>query len=173
MKKSTLDPLDKSLVRLLAEDGRISIKEMADRLGVAIPTVRSRLKKMAESGVLRTAGLIDPEKVDRVTLALVGLVLVRQEDLEEKLSQIAALDEVSWAGVVTGRYDIIAEVVCPGGKTDLYNFLAYRLPTLGGVRATESFILLKTSGKWIFPPVENNGEKDADMGGAANSPEAA
>lgn len=152
MKHNLPDSLDKAIAGQLARDGRKSIREISKDLNVAVPTVRSRIKKMVEAGVLRTAALINPEKTELVTLALVGITVIRQEELELKLEEVARLDEVNWAAVVTGRYDIIAEVVCPGGMSDLYRFLSKDLPQLGGVRDTESFVLMKTAGKWVFPP---------------------
>ena len=57
-------------------------------------------------------------------------------------SQIAVLDEVIYLIVVSGSYDIIAEVVCRD-QEDLLQFLTERLYKIDGVRETESFMHLK------------------------------
>ncbi len=48
-----LDALDRGILRILQEDGRMSYSEMARRLGVPESTIRLRVKKLKERGVIR------------------------------------------------------------------------------------------------------------------------
>ncbi len=58
-----LDALDRGILRILQEDGRISYSEMARRLGVPESTVRLRVRKLKGRGVIRKfAALINPFK---------------------------------------------------------------------------------------------------------------
>ena len=57
MKKRTLDSLDNEIIRLLTADGRMPIGEMAALLKVTAPTIRSRIKNLEESGMLKVSGL--------------------------------------------------------------------------------------------------------------------
>jgi Lrp/AsnC family transcriptional regulator for asnA, asnC and gidA len=68
------------------------------------------------------------------------------------VERMAALDEVSWAAVVTGRYDIIAEVVSTEGMNGLYDFLNASLQKLGGIQSSEVFVVMKASHKWMLLP---------------------
>ncbi len=149
--KDKLDALDKSLVSLLTSDGRVGVAESASRAGVSTPTVRSRVRHLVEAGVLRVAGLIDPFETRGLTVALIGLTLDKYR-LEEKLGQIADLDEVSWAAVVTGRYDIVVEVVTEEGMSGLYTFLNESLQRVGGIRSSEMFVVMKAQHKWTVLP---------------------
>jgi Lrp/AsnC family transcriptional regulator for asnA, asnC and gidA len=149
--KEKLDALDKSLVSLLAEDGRVGVAESAGRLGVSTPTVRSRLRQLVDAGVLRVVGLLDPFETRGLTVALVGLTLGNYR-LDEKVGQIADLDEVVWAAVVTGRYDIIAEVVTAEGMSGLYAFLSSSLQNVGGIQSSEMFVVMKARHKWTVLP---------------------
>ena len=103
-KNKPLDDLDRKLVAWLAEDGRSSAGDLAQALGVAPPTIRSRIRRLLADGILRVAGLIDPSRVEDVTLALVALTLTKQEELEAKLEQIGGLEQVQWVAVSSGRY---------------------------------------------------------------------
>ena len=76
-------------------------------------------------------------------VALVGLT-VDKHRLDEKVEQIAALPEVTWAAVVTGRYDILAEVVSEDGMSGLYGFLNVSLREVGGINASEMFVVMKS-----------------------------
>ncbi len=146
-----IDPLDKVLIGLLASDGRLSTAEAAARAGVSRPTVASRLKALVNDGVLRVAGLVDTFQSHGLTTALVGLT-VDHHLLDEKVEQIAAIPEVAWAAVVTGRYDIMAEVVTGDGMNGLYDFLNLSLREVGGINSSEMFVVMKARNKWMLLP---------------------
>jgi len=140
------------LISILAKDGRLSVGKISQLLGVTNPTVRTRIRNMVDSGVLKIAGLVNPFKTKGLTLALVGINLSEHQKLDEKLNQIASLEKVNWAAVVTGRYDIFAEVVLDQDMDTLYQFITVELPRLGGIRSSESFMVMKAKGKWILLP---------------------
>lgn len=150
--KHSLDRLDAGLIDLLTEDGQAPSPKMAEELGVTAPTVRSRLKGLFSAGALKIAALVDPFRTGGMTVALVGVTLSKHGDLGAKLDQIAALDLVNWAAVVTGRYDIMIEVVLSEEIADLYEFLDKDLAEIGGIASSESFVVMKARRKWIFLP---------------------
>jgi Lrp/AsnC family transcriptional regulator for asnA, asnC and gidA len=161
-----VDPLDKTLIALLGEDGRLSLADLAQKAGVSRPTVATRLKALMGDGVLRVAGLVDAFQAKRLTVALVGLT-VDKHRLDEKVEQIAALPEVTWAAVVTGRYDIMAEVATEEGMNGLYDFLNVSLREVGGINSSEMFVVMKAKNRWTLLPTsmrrawtERSGEGD-------------
>jgi Lrp/AsnC family transcriptional regulator for asnA, asnC and gidA len=149
--KRKLDQLDKALVGTLFDDGRLAVTDIAARLSISAPTVRGRLRGLLAAGVLRVAGLVNASQTPELTTAIVGLSLDRF-NLDEMVERLAALDEVNWAAVVTGRYDIIAEVVTTEGMSGLYRFLNVSLQELGGVQSSEMFVVMKASHKWMLLP---------------------
>lgn len=153
MTRRTLDALDRGLAAVFGEDGLIPVAEAARRLSVTAPTVRARLKKLMADGVVRVVALVDPMRAASLTVALVGVKLASHSQLDEKLKQISELDKVHWAAVVTGRYDILVEIVCTGATGDLYDFLDRDLSQVGGVLSSESFVVMKSRRKWLnLPP---------------------
>jgi Lrp/AsnC family transcriptional regulator for asnA, asnC and gidA len=146
-----IDGLDKKLIALLARQGRISTAEVAKRTGVSRATASSRIKSLIDDGVLKTAGLVDAATAGELTTAFVGLKL-DEFRLEETVGRVAQLDEVAWAAVVTGRYDILAEVVTDRGMAGLYDFLNTSLMGVGGVASSEMFVVMKASDKWSVLP---------------------
>jgi len=148
----TLDAQDRRLASVLSEDGTLSVAQCAERLGVTAPTVRSRLRNMLQSGVLRLGALVDPFRIRGLTLAMVCLTLQTHEQLDEKLERIGELENVTWAAVVTGRYDIIVEVALSDEIGDLYRFLHEDLSKIGGVSSSESFVVMKGKRKWTLLP---------------------
>ena len=152
MPEKALDSLDKKLVRLLTEDGRIPVGDMAVRLGVTAPTVRSRIKNLEKAGKLKITGLIDPFEHKDLITALIGLNILSYGKLDEILEKLANLDYVTWVAVVTGRYDVIAEVVVNGGMEDLYRLTTDIIPQVGNVAQTETFVIMKSKRKWVCLP---------------------
>ena len=152
MEKKTLDSLDNEIIRLLTGDGRMPIGDMAARLNVTAPTVRSRIKNLEESSMLKVSGLIDPNEHPQMVTALVAMSIQSHGKMDQILDKIAGLPNVVWAGVSTGRYDIIAEVVCVEGKDELYRFTTKTILTIGNVVRSETFIIMKSKNNWIRLP---------------------
>jgi Lrp/AsnC family transcriptional regulator for asnA, asnC and gidA len=154
MGKKTLDSMDNKIIRLLCEDGRMSVGDMAKRLHVTTPTVRSRLKSLEETGLLKVCGLIDPDRQPEVTTALVAMSIRSGGKMDQILKKIADLDNVMWAAVVSGRYDIIAEVAFKGGTVELYRFTTETILKMANVVRSETFVVMKSRNNWICVPKE-------------------
>jgi Lrp/AsnC family transcriptional regulator for asnA, asnC and gidA len=152
MKKKTLDSLDNEIIRLLTEDGRMPIGDMAERLNVTAPTIRSRINNLEESGMLKISALIDTYQHQELITALIGLNIRSHGRLDQILEKVSRLENVTWAAVVTGRYDIFAEVVVTGGTEDLYRFTSEIIPKVGTVLKSETFVIIKSGQKWVRLP---------------------
>ena len=151
MTKKTFDAIDKQLICKLSEDGRLQAGKIGEHLNITSPTVRSRLKALTDTAVLKIAGLVDAFKTRGLTTALVGIRLDTYQ-LETKLEEISALDQVVWACVVTGQYDIIVEVISVEGMVGLHSFLSEKLYKVGGIKSSETFVVMKSKRKWILLP---------------------
>jgi Lrp/AsnC family transcriptional regulator for asnA, asnC and gidA len=138
---SNLDDIDRQIIAALQKDGREAFAQIAERLNVSPGMIRTRYNRLVEMGVLRVVAITNPLRMGYNTMALIGIKAVTGK-LMEVASRIAALDEVIYLIVVSGGYDIIAEVVCRD-QDDLLQFLTERLYKIDGVRETESFMHLK------------------------------
>ena len=152
MDTTNLDTLDNEIIRLLTEDGRMPIGEMSRRLNVTAPTTRNRIKNLEKNGIFKVSGLIDPSKHREMITALVAMSVRSNGKLDQILDKIAQLPNVVWAGVVAGRYDIIAEVVCVKGKDELYQFNTKTILKIANVVRSETFIFLKSRHNWVCLP---------------------
>lgn len=152
MAKNTPDLLDQKLIHLLSENGRIPVGDIAKRLGVTAPTVRSRMRALEEAGMLKVAGQINPERHDNLITALVGMNVSSRGTLDEVIVRLAALEPVTWVGVATGRYDVILEVVVNGGVKELFQVTSKMIPQTGVILKTETFVIMKSENKWVNLP---------------------
>jgi len=136
-----LDEIDRQIIAILQQDGRAPFAEIAQELKVSAGMVRVRYNRLVEKGVLRVMAITNPLRVGYPTMALIG-IKVDGKHLLEVADRIAALDEVIYLIVVSGAYDIIAEIVCRD-QNHLLQFLTERLYKIEGVRESESFMHLK------------------------------
>jgi len=160
-----LDDLDRALVRLLQEDGRMSNRTMAERLGVSEGTVRYRLTRLFDERVVRVVGVADPFKTGMDTVAITGLHVERHK-IRDALDRLLAMDEVRYVAVTTGTFDLIIEIVLPNND-DLHHFLVEKLAEVPGVGASDTWMVLrihKQSYTWLPAPAASGGQLRARNG---------
>ena len=138
---SALDETDRQIISALQQDGRATFAQIAQQLKVSPGMVRVRYNRLADLGVLHVVAITNPLRMGYQTMAMIG-IKAQGEKLLEVANQIAALEEVIYLIVVSGAYDIIAEVVCRD-HNHLLQFLTERLYKIEGVRSSESFMHLK------------------------------
>ena len=152
MSKTILDALDYEIIHLLTEDGRMSTGEMAKRLDVSAPTIRSRVKILEKNGLFKVSGVVDPSRHQDMITALVAMNIQSNGQMDTIITNISELPNVAWVGVVAGRYDIIAEVFCVGGQDELYRFTTETILKIGTVVRSETFIIMKSTQNWLHLP---------------------
>ena len=135
-----LSTLDKRIVEHLQTDGRRPFTQIATEIGVSEAAVRSRTNRLIERGILQIVGVADPGKLG-FQQALIG-IRCEPGRLVAVADALAALAEVDYVVVTTGRYDILIEMVSEDNE-GLLRFLTERLQAIDGVRDTETFTYLR------------------------------
>ncbi len=136
-----LDAIDLKIMEALRGDGRIAFAQIAEQLNVSPGMIRMRYNRMVEMGYLKVVAITNPLRMGYEAMAMIG-IRTDGKKLLEVAEQIAALDEVVYLIVTSGRYDIMAEVFCRD-HADLLRFITEKLYSIEGVRETESFLQLK------------------------------
>ena len=122
-------------------DGKKSFKKIADQMGLSENTVRARVNKLIDEGILAISGLVNPEALPGHTVAIVGVKL-RTLNLVKKAEEFSTLKGVVSAMVVTGRYDLMLVVLLKEGF-DLLEFYTEEVYRLKNVRSVETFVVYK------------------------------
>jgi Lrp/AsnC family transcriptional regulator, regulator for asnA, asnC and gidA len=117
-------------------------------LGLSEGAIRQRLKKLQDTGILKIKALRNPEILENQQLALLGVNVAESRLLDQKAQEIAALEGVLSVAVVSGRYDLLVEILVNSNK-GLIKFLTQTLSTIKGISKTETFVMLKTHKKWL------------------------
>jgi Lrp/AsnC family transcriptional regulator for asnA, asnC and gidA len=135
--------IDDTSISIISQlrDGRKSFKRIADELGLSENTVRTRVNKLVESGVLEVTGLVDPDALPRHRMVMVGVKL-KTMDLVKKGEAFSRLPGVVSVSVVTGRYDLILVVFLKEGY-DLLEFYTREVSRIEDVQSVETFVVYK------------------------------
>lgn len=136
-----LDEIDQYILKALRRDGREAFSQIASQLNVSPGMIRQRYNRLVELGILKVVAITNPVQRGFKTMAMVGIRTDGRRMLEIA-DQIAALPEVVYLIVVSGQFDLMAEVFCREPQ-DLLKFLTEKLYAIDGVRQAESFLHLK------------------------------
>lgn len=133
-----LDATNIEIIRHL-KNGRKSYKVIASALSITENTVRSRVNRMIEDGLLDISGNIRVDALPGHNLLYLGVKLKTME-LQKKALEFSKLPGVVSAGIVTGRYDLILQVLLNEENT-LLEFITGQVTKIDDVQTVESFIV--------------------------------
>jgi Lrp/AsnC family transcriptional regulator for asnA, asnC and gidA len=136
-----IDTISLEIIKQL-RDGRKSFKTIAEELSVSENTIRARVGKLTEEGVLEISGLVDPESLPGHGTVLVGVKL-QSMDLIKKGEEFSKLKGVVSVSVVTGRFDLILLVLLKEGF-GLLEFYTEEVAKIKGVQSVETFVVYKS-----------------------------
>jgi len=143
-----IDDFDLYIVEAMRKDGRVAFAQIAQQLKVSPGMIRVRYNRLVELGLIKVVAITNPLRMGYTTMAMIGIRTEGNKMLDVARS-VSELEEVIYLIVVSGRYDIIAEVVCRD-HADLLRFLTEKLYHVDGVRETESFMHLKIEKEVYF-----------------------
>lgn len=136
-----IDELDLKILSYLQDDGRMTFKEIAARIGVAERTVRLRVASLREDGVLSIVGVVSPIKVGLKTMAVIQIV-AEQQKIQQCIDELMELDEVRFVSLTSGEYQILSEV-CVRSQEELGDFVEQKLNKITGILRMNLILELK------------------------------
>ncbi len=141
------DDIDWKIIEILRERF-IPNNAIARELGVSEGMIRQRVKRLKEAGILKIKALINPDVLENLQLALVAINISESTFLKKRADEISSLENVLSVSFTSGRYDLFAEVLVTSNR-DLVRFLTDELPNVEGVTNTETFMMLRSYGKFV------------------------
>mgnify|MGYP004444627589 FL=1 len=141
-----LDETNKAIINEISNGrkGRKAFSTIAEKLGITENTVRARVNKLLEEGVLQISGLVDPQYLPDMQVVIMGIKLSTL-NLEEKAKEMLKLKGVISVVVVTGRYDLIIQVVTSThDDQSLLHFFKNELSKIKNVSDVETFVVYQS-----------------------------
>jgi len=144
-KSETVDSIDLKMLRALQKDGRISNAELAQAVDVSPATCHRRTQRLLEQGyVTHVRAIINPAKVNRGALVMVGVVLDRStpESFAAFEAAIRGMAIVLDCHLVAGDFDYFLKIRVRD-MADFNRLHGEKLIALPGVRQTRTFFVMK------------------------------
>ncbi len=138
-KGAHLDDTDKAIIAHLQDDGRMPFSTLGPAVGLSPAAVRQRVLHMISEGFMQIVAVTDPTTVGFTVQALVGVKV--NGDLDAAAASLAAIQQVDYVVVVTGRFDIMIELVVE--DTDRLLELMNEIRRIDSIADTEVFNFLR------------------------------
>jgi Lrp/AsnC family transcriptional regulator for asnA, asnC and gidA len=151
---SKYDKIDRKIVGLLREDGRMSASEIARRVdgGITERVVRYRINRMLAENVIQICPVVNPQAFGFTTRADVFLE-VDSDAIMKVARTLAEYEQVSYTACSIGEKDVSIQVF--GKDTEeVYRFVTEVVGRMPGVRKTSTSIVpivLKDVYQWKVP----------------------
>lgn len=145
MAAEPLDPTDRRILQVLQDDARITMTELADRVGLSPTPCTRRVKRLEEAGVIRRyATLLDPTAVGLPVNVFVSISLTAQTEpaLQAVEEAVSTYPEVMECYLMTGDADYLLRVVVPDLET-YQRFVMEKLTRLPGIANIRSSFALR------------------------------
>ena len=137
-----IDGIDKKILRMLMEDARRPILEIARTIGISGAAIHQRLRKLEKSGLLQGSKfIINPKILGYTTMAYVGIYLDKAMSNPLAVKELEKIPEVLECHYTTGDWSILIKVLCKDNE-HLMHVLNKRIQQISGVSRTETFISL-------------------------------
>ncbi len=110
-----LDNIDLKILRLLQENSKITNLELSKRIGLSPAPTLERVKKLEQSSVIQSYhAKVNAEKLglNISTFVLVSLAWQKENALDNFVSKVQMIDEITECYIITGDGDAILRVIC-------------------------------------------------------------
>ena len=141
LQKARIDEVDRKILGLLSENGRRSNREIGNALGIGEGTVRSRIERMQERGIIKIMAVTSFSAQDSPVMAYIG-VRADLHHVAETAQAIAKIKFVRFVASMLGRYDILVITLVKDGS-ELVRLVNEEIMTLPGVRHADTSLAVK------------------------------
>lgn len=149
---------DVRIIECLQRDARAPVTSIAEKLRMPVSSVRHRVQRLVQAGILEFAAMTNPLRLGYQVWALIE-IQVEISQIEQVAQKLARAPEVYLVGITTGRYDIHVGAVFRTNE-EFLDFLIKRLSKIPGIVRTSSSPILrvvKRSMSYVFPRAGSTG----------------
>ena len=143
---SQFDRIDRRIIDALRVDGRMTVTDLAERVGLSKTPCQLRLRKLLDAGVIRGfRAVIDAQKLGlgHVAFAEVKLSDTREKALAEFRQAVSRVQEVEECHMIAGNFDYLLKI----RTSDIVAYravLGEKISSLPHVASTSSFVVMET-----------------------------
>ncbi len=141
-----IDHIDHKIIAQLRVDGRMTVTELANRIGLSKTPCQIRLRRLIDEGYIRGfRAVIDPVKlgIGHIAFAEVKLSDTRERALEEFRRAVLLIHEVEECHMIASSFDYLLKV----RTADIRSYrhvLGEKISSLPHVASTSTFVVMET-----------------------------
>ncbi|HHY95156.1 MAG TPA: Lrp/AsnC family transcriptional regulator [Firmicutes bacterium] len=136
-----VDETDLRIIALLQQDGRMPSTEIADKLGITDVTVRKRIARLRDEGIIQITAVANPIEIG-LSIPVIIKISVDIKRIDEVIEKICKLDEVWYVAVTTGDSELDIEAHLKD-LDELNKLLFEKIYPIEGVQSTHTSVVLK------------------------------
>ncbi len=139
-----LDSIDISILKLLQQNARITIKEISEKVHLSTTPVHERIRRLEEKGVIKQyVAILDGAKVKKGLMVICYLSLRQHsKDAGNKfIKTILQMNEVLECLTISGEFDFMLKVVAEN-MDDYYDFHVNRLGQIENIGNVQSVFVM-------------------------------
>ncbi len=155
-----MDGYDRAILAILAGQGRISVADLARRIGLSKSPTQARLKRLEADGIIAGyRAILDPIRLglDHIAFVEVRLTDTREKALEEFNAAVREIAEIEQAHMIASNFDYLLKVRT-GSMSEYRSVLAEKISALPHVSNTSTFVAMEAVKETGFlGPVDDAG----------------
>ena len=152
MVSQQLDDLDFLILKELQRDGRVSFTEIADKLGVSISNVRTRVTKLIEEKTIQIVGRVNPQNVGFHAYANISVSVRPAQKIPEVIEFLMKMPEVSFLANTSGEFDIEVDIMTKNNE-QLHDLVNQKIAIIEGVFQTKTTLYMNVH-KYAQPDLD-------------------
>ena len=138
-----LDGIDKKILKMLMENSRRPILEIAKTIGISGAAIHQRLRKLEKQNLIIGSSIkVNTKILGYTTMAFIGIFLDRATNNKTVVNQLKEIKEILECHYTTGDWSVLAKLICKDNE-DLMQILTKKIQTIKGVARTETYISLE------------------------------
>ena len=144
-KDSEIDRFDRAILDALGEDGRMSVTDLAEKVGLSKTPTQVRLRRLIDQGtILGFRAVIDPARLglDHVAFAEVKLSDTRERALSEFNAAVRKIREVEECHMIASSFDYLLKVRTANIRR-YREVLGEKISSLPHVASTSTFVAME------------------------------
>ncbi|MFX0199853.1 MAG: Lrp/AsnC family transcriptional regulator [Candidatus Hodarchaeota archaeon] len=136
-----IDAIDSKIINLLQKDGRIPSTKIARGLGISEATVRNRIQRLIQEGIIQIVAVGNPFKLG---FGIVGTIKINIDikKVDNVMNELMKIDELWYLALATGGTDIDTEFNAKS-LDDLHGLIFERINKIDGVIRTETSLIMR------------------------------
>lgn len=144
--KVDLDKIDHAILRILSHDGRVSVTELGEKIGLSKTPVAARMRRLEKDGVIQGyRAELSGQKLglDHIAFMEIRLVDTREKALQEFNQKVRQIREVEECHMIAGGFDYLVKI----RTKDIAQFrlvLSEEISALPHIASSSTYISIET-----------------------------